>query len=276
MIRPGALILDANCIPKMESSAIQEKVNASIRSANLELWPTALNFVELAKTRNAEVRRRLLKTLSSLAGRTSLLPHPVSLLSAVTNDILQGGSGFIAEASGLEGLMLNPDRLDEGTVQRAQELASQSDRKLLEEHSRGRPIIQNILRGAGLHDRWPTVVTFLDDFWMEPARIAPFAHSLWRAHKIPGEPPWPLLLSIEAWRLYLEGLGVLVYRAAFAREQGRQVQVSDLSQLVYLAVRRKRILVTIDQPFLEAASEVVHGRYQNARVLHWEEFIGLA
>ena len=61
---------------------------------------------------------------------------------------------------------------------------------------------------------------------------------------------------------------------AIALRQPKRVHRSDLIQLLYLAGVGKGMIITADQPFLEDARSVLHGRFMNVRAVHLEEMLG--
>jgi hypothetical protein len=83
----------------------------------------------------------------------------------------------------------------------------------------------------------------------------------WRWFELPGEAPFDRLLRIPAWKLLLDSEGAALFARAMVHQQPRVVQRSDLLQLVYLGASGMRILASADQPFIDMAQQIVHGRY---------------
>ena len=80
----------------------------------------------------------------------------------------------------------------------------------------------------------------------------------------------------ESWRLFFEGLGAAVYERCVRSQTSRPVQLADFRQLVYLAGAERRVLVTDDTPLLRLGRAVIHGRYEDAQVVSFNEFLAMA
>src|SRR6266853_3032813 len=75
------VILDSNCFNYLEDSAVATRIDRSLRVARLSIWPSALNALELAKTRNSHVRRRSLEIARRYLDGRPPLPLPDDVLT---------------------------------------------------------------------------------------------------------------------------------------------------------------------------------------------------
>jgi len=269
----GAIILDSNCFKHLEETAIQDKISAILEELDFEIWPSALNVFELSKTRNDAVRKRLLRIVPALCRGRFLLPHPQSILHRVACAALNGESRFQTSASGLEWLLEDDSFLTPELINQTQDLSKKMNTSFERLHSRAREVLSKRFNPGEIRKRWPSAKVFLDSQWMRPAQLDTFIQNIWKSLDLPGVAPIPLILSLEAWRLYLEGLGAAIYQRAISLRLSKKVQMSDISQLVYLAGRQRSLLVTEDIGFIEVAREVIEGRYRDKQILCWEDFL---
>lgn len=272
----GCVILDADCVHFLENPDTLATIKGSLRSSGLEIWPTASNVVEATKTSNPHVRRRLLNVLRTLAGRSHLLPDPHDLLKQVSESIIQGKPGFVSRASGMEWLLDETVEITEEFAAKAHELSEKADAELELANDLARPRMLPLALAPETVAKWSTAEQFLDEQWMRLEQLDVLIDTAWKAFGLAGTPPYERLLADETWRLYLEGWGIGIYRGALARERGRRVQSSDLHQLAYLGGRERRLLVTNDKGFYQAATSVLVGRHRLARVLKWHELLACA
>lgn len=71
----------------------------------------------------------------------------------------------------------------------------------------------------------------------------------------------------------IDAEALAMYGRCVVFEQTKKVHYADLIQLVYLSLRRKRVLVTNDEPFRQAAQVILGGRYANAKVIGLRDII---
>lgn len=270
----GAVIIDSNCFKRLEEPAIQDSFRRIINAKNLEFWPTALNALELAKTRSNAVRERLLRIISALSQGSLLLPTPHSILSKIALAGLKGETEFFqTEASGLEWLLEDAKDLTPEVIYQVQDRSQKIDAGFEHLHAEMRSFLKKNYKQTLIQEIWPSSRAFLDSMWMRPEQLSTIIQGIWKTLELPGTAPIDFVLSMKAWRLYLEGLGATVYRRAFSSEQGKVVQMSDLSQLVYLAGRHRSLLITEDIPFLQTVRDVVEGQHRDISVICWEDFM---
>ena len=67
-----------------------------------------------------------------------------------------------------------------------------------------------------------------------------------------------------------------MYERCVRSQTSRPVQLADFRQLVYLAGAERRVLVTDDTPLLRLGRAVIHGRYEDAQVVSFNEFLAMA
>lgn len=269
----GALIIDSNCFKHLEKATTQDSFRRILNEKNLEFWPTALNAFELAKTRTDSVRERLLKIISSLSQESLLLPAPHSILRRVALAGLRGDTGFQTEASGLEWLLEDASEITPEVIDQAQDFSNNIDASFELAHVEMRSFLEKNYNQTEIMETWPSASAFLDSQWMRPEQLDTIIQGIWKNLQLPDTAPIDFVLSMKAWRLYLEGLGAIIYRRAVSHEQGKLVQINDISQLVYLSGRQPSILVTQDKGFLQTVQDVIAGRHNEIRVLHWSDFI---
>ena len=270
----GAVIIDSNCFKRLEEPTIQDNFRRIINAKNLEFWPTALNALELAKTRTNAVRERLLRIISALSQGSLLLPAPHSILSRIALAGLRGETDFFqTEASGLEWLLEDAKDLTPEVIDQAQDLSQKIDAGFEQSHAEMRSFLKKNYKQTLIKETWPSARAFLDSIWMRPEQLGTIIQGIWKILDLPGTAPIDFVLSMTAWRLYLEGLGATIYRRAISSEQGKVVQMSDLSQLVYLAGRHRSLLITEDIPFLQTVRDVVEGQHRDISVICWEDFM---
>lgn len=272
----GCAVFDVNCFKHLENKTTFERVKASLRAVDLDIWVTAANCLEAATTPNPAIRARLLTVAREATDGRPLIPDPHELLKQNAKAAQLGQSGFRCEPSGLE-WMLDPSAvIDDKLVKKARTLIEESDAYLEKAHDAGRAKVQKLLKAPGPPVPWSSARDFLDNQWMKVGQLDVFIDTAWQALGL-GYPPAPydILLANPAWRLYLEGIGVSIYRGTIAAKRGRRVQQSDLQQLIYLAGRDRRVLISEDEPFIEAANDVLTGRHTLARALRWSDFLRL-
>ena len=88
----GILILDNNCLDRLEDAEKRARLAANLRATGRDIWPTAANVLEALKSRDAAVRTRLLLTLSELAQDRLPLTLPGEVLRR-----LAGAFGTVAK-----------------------------------------------------------------------------------------------------------------------------------------------------------------------------------
>jgi hypothetical protein len=126
--------------------------------------------------------------------------------------------------------------------------------------------IQRWIKDHEAREQWDGAREFLDYWWDgEMAEVAARFH--WKLLALPGDAPIQLLFGNEPWRLMVDIEAMLMYARCVVFEQAKKVGYVDLIQLLYMSIRRKRVLVTNDMPFFHAATAVLTGRYANAKVI---------
>lgn len=264
---PGVVVLDTSCYAHLVKPAVWERLNRSLRTAHLEARPTAINMFELLSTPNPRVRQRLLKTFHQIAAGRRVLPWPRDLLRHVGEAIRDGEHECRLAATWLDGLLVDPARSGL-QQQRALAFCRRVETQFTNSHRDARKAVQSFLREHGIQDAWSSAAEFLDSQWSTPNLLGHFSEIIWRALQLDGAPPIDDLLTNDTWRLYLEAEGLAVFQRGIMRRQSKRVQRMDLLQLVYMSVRDRRILASADEPFLSAATCLLHRRYSLAEAVH--------
>jgi hypothetical protein len=269
------LVLDANCFKFLEDNDVRCRVRRSLRAVGLTLWPTALNILELAKNRNLDTRKRVLDVAAECLDGRYLLPLPDQILVRMGKAVARGDTSFNFNASGFEWMLADPDEITPEHVATIEAALKPADDSLAQAFENARPGIQRSLKDHDLHEEWASAADFLDRYWSLPEQRDSLVLREWERLGLPGIAPVEILKENEVWRLHFEGFGAAMFGRVIAREQIPMVQAHDISQLTYLATWHQRVFVSNDNACLDVARNVVHGRYANARVLSWIEFLDL-
>jgi hypothetical protein len=263
----GAVIVDTNVLKYLEDDDTRERVVRSLAVADLRIWPSAMNALEVVRHENPRARGRLLRSIRELIPKQFLLPMPLSLLKSSAEALLRGQKGFTTGPSHLEWLVREPERIEERHVLNAGRILDDSQRTWDEAHRAGRKAVRALLKSKGVRDPWGSAAEFLDRQWTTRAHLDSYIEAFWRELKLEGDPPIDLLLSHELWRLYFEGLGATVYERTVLNQSPKPAHSADVIQLVYMAGTPKRLLVTEDQGLTRLAQSVLLRRYPMTRIL---------
>lgn len=273
---PGTVILDANAFGRLQHAEVRGRIERSLRAANLQIWPTAINALEIVRHENPATRSLLLRIGAELSGTRYLLPHPKDLLKRVAGMIESHGHEFDQESSDYEWILHEPERITEQHVAEAGRLLDEHEARFAEMHRRGRRAIRNLLRKLGGADPWGSIPAFLDQQWTTPDMLGDQIRTLWQGYGFEQAPDVERVLANDTFRLYFEGVGATVYERAVLSQSPRPAHIYDLVQFVYLTGTPKSILVTDDVGFARVARAVLEGRYRNTRVMSVNDFIAAA
>lgn len=264
----GTTILDTGCYKHLASDAAQAKLLGNLRATNWEIWPSALNVFEILQHPTEHRRRQLLNTVRVLAEDRPLLAIPQELLKRVASAIARGEEEVTADATGWEWIYLEQDQLTEAHFAAAKRYLKSQEEQFTQLHDGARKVLQNFLKAHDMRSAWAKASEFLDCQWTTVVHLGTYIERAWDALGLPGKANIPAVLENETWRLYLEGYGVAAYERAISQQTPRRAQHTDLLQLVYLADRPRRMLVSADHSLLRAARSVLVGRYPRVRVVH--------
>lgn len=266
----GIAIIDTNCLKFLESPEERRLVTASLATADFDLWPTAINAVEAAKSKNQYVRDRVLTVLDALAEGKGLLPLPKQLLQRATDAIRDGYDAF----SGPMDLLRLKDRtsLSPEFCAAAQNWSDTLEEQFNAPLNTVRSQVQALIRAKPEQAPWATASTFLDQFWTTASQQDTLLQGFWESFGHTGQAPIEKMVPDPMWRMFLDLQGVAVFERAIEHEQPKRVDCADLLQLLYLTLRPRRILVTAEGPLFRAAKAVLDDRYSQAQILTWDEF----
>lgn len=270
---PGTLILDTNCIGRLESNAARHRFEVNTRVADWRVYPTVVNVLEILNTENPHVRSRLLGTLAYLAANRPLMPWPYELLKIIAQAILEKKGRIELGPSEFEWILDHPERVSDEQLDAARTLLNDQEMRFREMHERGRPKLQAELKRQGLRYAWPTPRDFLDQTWTTESHLDTYVEQIWGDFGFPSPAPVSTILRTETWRLFFDGQGIGAYERGVAERPPKQVHQMDLVQLVYLGESRRRMIATADQGMLRAAKHVLEGRYPGARAIHIDELL---
>ena len=111
MIRsPSVVVIDANIVKYLGREPAVAAFTRNCTVANLRIWPSVLNVVEVLKHPNADVRARMLGDLQRWLGDYPLLPWPVAILAEAGRAAMSGRSSFPFAEAGFDQLVLDPAR----------------------------------------------------------------------------------------------------------------------------------------------------------------------
>jgi len=276
MIKTSAIVvLDATFLRHLVDPSSVEALRKASRAWALEPWPSVVNVLETLKHPIRDVRERLIAAIADWSGSRPLLPWPPALMKLAGEAALEGESEFVVKATDLDYLVANRQALDEDREKAVAFLGS-IDETFTETHLAARPEARAVLKRDGLVDEWPTAAHYLDTQWNVPESRDHLVGLLWDTLGLPGKAPIEALLRSEVWRLAIEALGTaFYYRLIRKKQQPNPAGQIDLMQLVYLSMfTRRRVLVTDDGSFAEAARAQLYGRYPNTKVLSAAELLG--
>ncbi len=168
-------------------------------------------------------------------------------------------------------MLKNPGMAEEQRAE-AERVAVGMEENFNEMHEEARRRVQQAMR-EGEIARPSDAAEFLNAVWNKQDMLEHFTEAMWRALGMDGQAPVAALLRIPIWRIFLDTEGYAVYVRGVVRDRPRRVHRLDLLQLIYAGVRDRRIVVSADEPLLEAAHAILVGRYPQSRVLHARDFI---
>jgi hypothetical protein len=268
----GFAVLDTSAYKTLASPAALARFRANLRLADVQPIASEVNLLEAASASPAGVQKRLLATIKEVAGKAGLIPWPFQILQQVGRAVIDGESGFYVRESGKEWYLDDLQAIDE-VRGRATEMRERMEAQFSRLHDNARRDLQRKIKASGYRFTADGFREFLDGEWAKGELRRIFAAATWKALRLPGEAPVDTLLLNEGWRLLLDAEGFAIYQRALVHTQPKRVHRTDLIQLVYLAGVPKRILVTADRPFLDAANAILAGRYPNARAVHISEMV---
>ena len=272
----GKLIVDANVLGRLAEPLDRERLIASLRVADLQVWPTAVNVLEAARHRNAAIRTKLLSTVGALAAGRPVLPLPLDFLRATGRMIQRGEYAFTHVPSRLEWMVEHPQRVSDEDAVKAGEMLDEPEESFARMHQKARRELRSYLRESGIGDAWGSIPAFLENQWMSPGHIDVYFTRLWTQLGMDGEAPLGRLKSNEAWRLFFEGFGATAYERAVRSQSQQPAHLYDILQLVYMSGTAKRIFATDDRGLARVGSAVTHMRYPNSRVISTAELLAEA
>ena len=268
----GIAVIDNSCYGVLSETNALARFRANLAISDLRARPSEVNLLEAALAKPIRVRDQLLATTKDLAGDSGLLRWPFWILQRIGRAIINNESAFYLGPSGKEWYLDDKTAIDE-IRERAEAFSKRLEDRFSTLHNNARQKLQRHIKASGQRYTVDAAREFLDGEWLRGETRAVFAQATWKGFGLPGEAPLSTLDTSEAWRLLLDIEGLAIFQRALVHEQPRRVQRMDLIQLVYMGNARRRILVTKDGPFLDAANTILRGRYPNARALHISELV---
>lgn len=234
--------------------------------------PSEINVLE-ASLAPLERRARLLDAVRDVARDTPLLPWTIALLKSVSLAIVTGAPYLDLPLAGSQWVLNDRDRAEALRDEiRAFNQAMEAEYSAI--FTRFRPGLQRRLKSKKMGATLAETVSFLDDAWLDMGACTAAAEAMWESINIPY--PMPSLSELranEVWRLYLDSEGLALFQRAIVAEEPKRVQRLDLLQLPYLGLATRRVLVTSDKRFADAARAILTRRYTNATVVELSTMI---
>lgn len=272
-VRSGIAVFDTNCIKYLEDPSQRKKVQANLRVADLELWITAVNLLEICKHQNKTARNRLLNTLSNLVGSRPILPWPHQVLAQVGDAISKGEERFQIGDWQLTEILRARNAISSDEVKRVEEFLEDREKNFNAVHEEARAKLRPKLKELGALGQWSDIQEFLESTWLSPDHLDDYLSALWDRFDLPAPAPIERLREVDTWQLFLEGWGAAAYERAVVPEQRKRVEEADLLQLVYLGGTHRRAIITDDSRFYDCANEVLRGRHPLARAVKIESLL---
>lgn len=174
LMHQGILIIDNNCLNRLERPETRERLRANLRATGRVLVPTGVNAVEAAKTSDPDKRGRLLATLGDLAQDRIALPLAERVLRKIAEAIASNASEIEMASDELTSLFREPEAITEErlvSIRNAFEQQEATWRVMLERARREVPrLIREFKadRKVDARAEWVDEASFLNGFWMRP------------------------------------------------------------------------------------------------------------
>ncbi len=271
----GVVIVDTNALKYLRDDVTRSRVVRSLRAADFFIWPSAINVVEAAESKNRGVRDALLRVLRDLARPLPVLPFPTNLLRDLAFAVKDGKQSAQIDRTNIERLLHDPDG-NASLLKATTDFRRSTEAHFASLHESTRPKVQQLIKNEGLRQEWSSAPDFLDRLWMAPPLLPEFSKMFWDYFGMPPNIPADRLLELPAWRMFLELEGIAVFERSVTLEQPPAAHKFDMLQAVYLAAAPRRILVSEDKGTLRVGRALLLGRYTDSRVMTPEELIALA
>jgi hypothetical protein len=274
-MREGVVIFDNSSLRHFLNPDVRKRVKGSMRAAHLIALPSEINLIEAMAAPNA-IREQLLELLRWLGQGRVILPWTFQFLIMTGRAILAGDESVTYRGGrGLE-RFLHPSAVTDAHSAAARKWMAALEERFTDMHEEASRKIRPQLRERGLVGHWQSARQFLDEYWNVHGMREHFAEIMWRTLKLPGAAPVAKMLETEAWRIALDVEGFAVFERAVSTKKRKKVHRPEMLELAYLATSDRRIIVADDRGFVEAATDLLRGRFLNARAMHVSEFIALA
>jgi hypothetical protein len=274
-IAPGIVVVDATFLQHLHKPESVARIESAARIAHLQICTSVLNVVEALKHPYADIRLALLEGIRRWSDGAVVNPHPFVLLRLAGEALRRGSVAFTIESRNIDLLVLNPAKLAEDH-EKAVRFLSETESAFAKAYKDEKKAFQKLLKAEGRQHAWPTLADFLAELWSNPEMLNDTADVLWELAELSGARlEVDVLQKSEVWRLAFDALGAATYRRAIQKQDPRNpAGFVDLFQLLYMAQHtRARILITDDSSLYDDATQILGGRYINARVMRAAEFL---
>jgi hypothetical protein len=195
---PGVVVIDANIVSYLLDSDRAASIARNCRVANLRVWPSFLNALEVLKHPNRQTRSRLLDSLARCLGDFPILPLPHLILSAAGLAALRGEASFLFSELGFANIALREEGL-EADHQKAKEFLAPWDQLLNEAHAENDRLIRRTLKQEGRVQQLQDPRFFLESVWADEENRFHQVRRIWSRLNLPEAPPSNLLELSESW-----------------------------------------------------------------------------
>jgi hypothetical protein len=265
----GHIFFDNSARAVIHRRGFAPAIARSTRSAGLEVQATELNLVE-GYSAPEFIADTLIATWRTLLGRDGVLPWIGEILVLEADAFHEGAPQSRIPLNTLDTFDDKESR--EELCTRLNEFRKRTDASHRDLHAGARPRIQALLKERGLRYDMTDFPRFLDAWHGLDTRLT-FAKQTWKDLDLPGPFPQDILTASESWRITSELDALGIFQAAIASRPPRQVQRMDQLQLPYLGGAYRRVFVTRDVTFADAAKMLINGRYNLAQVQTLDEFL---
>ena len=242
-----------------------------MRNVDLQIRLSAINILEVMKTANPTIRKRLLKIIQDVSEGRPFLPWPHYLIKESGKAHARGEKHFWSGDSGYEQDVYGSS-FTEQDLDKARKTMNSLETDFTHMHDNARKKLTPLLPKRAV-DYWDTAAAFLDEVWTTESHLSYYIRRIWKVMKLPGKAPIGAILDDEIWRIFLEINGFASFERAVQKKPPKRVHYPDLLQLIYVGNHPRRIVVSSDGGFLRAAHLILRNQYPNVRVEECSEFV---
>lgn len=235
--------------------------------------PSTLNAMEIILLPDTGYRDELLALLHEMTQDRPLLPWPTDLLQLTGEALTSGTPTFTIPRSVVDRVVAEPTLISAEVVEDVKAFLLEREKLFDEFHEYARRRLRKEFERRGALKGWKTPRDFLEGFWMTSENLEPLVVQAWEHLKLQRQIGLDRLLKNQVWRLFFEMQGIAAYDRVISGQQPKRAHYTDILQLMYLGMWRRRMLATEDQALSRAAKDVLYGRYARTRVCGIRELL---